>query len=249
MTLAPKIPTDLRTLLAEALQAYEVAVVMRYSAQQQAITTREQAEASRTVEFQQQQHQMAVAHSTAQEVVRAEQRRAADLLAAINTVAQAARELLEATGLAHIIGAPISVVTPPLPAQRPDEVIASAFTSTQVAATDLRLALLRLAEVYIECEQWETARDILQPLLMNKTGHLYAKARDLLCETYYRPGQNALAAGAWTDARRELAAVLATNPQYRDAEALLRESYLRPARTAIAKQQWESARNRLSPGA
>jgi len=245
MTQATTLAADLRILLADALQAYELAGAARYAAEQQGHALQQQVGAGAAALQHRKAQQLAAEQAPVEGVVRAEQTRAADLLGAIGAVEQTARTLLEAAGQAHIVGAPLRLDGVAAPTRRPDEAVATAFAAAQLAGTDLRLALLRLAQAYTEVGQWDNARRVLQPLLADKKAPLYPEARDLLCETHYRPGAKALTAESWTDAQRELAAASAANPQYRDVGALLRESYLRPARASITGQEWESAREPL----
>jgi tetratricopeptide (TPR) repeat protein len=99
-----------------------------------------------------------------------------------------------------------------------------------------------LAQAHLEAGRWEEARRVLQPLLEDTRAPLYAEARDLLAESYYRPALAALEAGQWEAARQGFAEVLKINPAYRDAAALEREAHLRPARAALEAGRYDEAR-------
>jgi len=99
-----------------------------------------------------------------------------------------------------------------------------------------------LAQAYLEAGRWEDARRVLQPLLEDTRAPLYAEARDLLAESYYRPALAALEAGQWEAARQGFAEVLKIDPAYRNAAALEREAHLRPARAALEAGRYDDAR-------
>lgn len=207
-------PGGLRTMLAEAVQAYE---------------------------------QTKAAYLRGRFLGEAEQARAGDLLAALAATEQAAQGLLTTAGLAHIAGAPLQLDETAAPARRADEAVAAALAAAQTAHVELRAALCRLAEVQLTGQKWDDARRTLKPLLADRSAPLGDYAHELLCESYYRPGQQALEAEQWETARDQFELTLKQQAGYSDADALLREAYLRPARQALEVRKWEAVRQHAEP--
>jgi len=214
---------DLPAMLGQAVQAYEVARVGHARARRQAAE-----EHQRAVEALEQRRQAELQRVEAEErrqqaLAAAEQERAGHLLAAIEDVERTARALLEKAGLAHIAGAPLRLDQSAGPSRQPDQAVAAAFVAAQTAYVDLRTALLDLSQTYLEAGQWDSARRVLQLLLGATDAPLYLEARDLWCESYYRPAQAALEAGEWQEAAALLKVLLKVAPGYRDVPRWLRD--------------------------
>jgi len=241
------IPHDLRTVIAEAIHAYELAQATRI--QLENASQQQYAQQVRVGEAQQQtaKQQLNAEYQRNQTQGKAEQERIGHLLAAIGDVDKTARDLLQQAGLAHITGAPVRVTGDVAPVRRTDGEVATAFAAAQLAQADLKGTLLRLAQVYLDAGHWEEVRRVLQPLLSDPKSPWHHEAQNLFCESYYRPGQQALAAGQWENARTQLEAVLAQQATYRDAATLRRTAYLRPAQHALEAKQWDVVRQHIQP--
>lgn len=168
-------------------------------------------------------------------VVSAEQERAGHLLAAIQEVEQAARELLEKTGLAHIAGAPLRLDETAAPVRRNDEAVAAAFASAQLAYTDLRIALFRLGTALADDARWEEAGRVVCLLLDDEKAPLYADARDLLCESYYRSASEASQVGEWSRAANGFRRLARINSCYKDTIERLKTLFSQ----ILEEQEWE----------
>lgn len=240
-------PNDLRAIIAEALHAYELAQATRL--QLESANQQQYAQQVRIGETQQQaaKQQLTAEYQRNQTQGKAEQERIGHLLAAIGEVDKAARDLLQKAGLAHITGAPVNVNSPVDPVRRADSEVAAAFATAQLAHADLKGTLLRLAQSYLEAGRWEETRRVLQPLLSEPKSPWQHDAHNLFCESYYRPGQQALTASQWGNARTLLEAVLAQQANYRDAATLLRTAYLRPAQQALESSQWDAVYQHIQP--
>jgi len=234
------LPADLQTVLLEALRAYELARATRLRAEGEARAARQAREEALQAEEARERQALEAERRAEQAVLRAEQERLGHLQAAADSVEAAARALLEKAGLAYIAGAPAPTTSKPTAQLRAEA--ACAFAEAQTAYADLRAALLTLAQAHLEAGRWEDARRAAQPLLEDARAPLYADARDLLAESYYRPALAALEAEEWETARKGFAEVLKINPAYRDAAALEREAYLRPARAALEAKRYDDAR-------
>ncbi len=180
-------------------------------------------------------------------IAEAEQARGGELLAAMAATEQAAQDLLAKAGLAHIAAAPLQLGEAVAPARRADEAVADAFSAAHTAYVDLRTSLCRLAEVQLTEQKWDDARRTLALLLADPKAPLAAYAHELLCESHYRPGKQALEVGQWEVARVQFDLALKEQAGYRDTDGLLREAYLRPARQALEAKQWEAVRQHAEP--
>ncbi len=127
------------------------------------------------------------------------------------------------------------------------EAVAAAFAEAQLSYVDLRTALLRLAQAYLDASRWNDARRALQPLLEDAKAPLSADARTLERESYLRPAGLALEAGRWEEAHQHAEAWLSQHKDDSDAQEVVRESYLRPARRALEAGQWEAVRQHIEP--
>lgn len=154
----------------------------------------------------------------------AEQGRAAELLAETRNVEQRAHDLLTKAGLAHIAGAPLQLGGPPAANRRSDEAVTAAFVTAQTASVELRTAIARLAAAQLGAGQWDAARRTLQPLLADKAAPLYSHAFDLLCQSHYDQGKQALAARRWEPAYRAFESALKFDKGFRDAAAQQQET-------------------------
>jgi len=236
------LPSDLQTVLLEALRAYELARATRLRAEGDARAARRAREEALQAEEAHARQALEAERRAEESVLRAEQERLGRLQAAADPVESAARALLEKAGLAYIAGAPATPTGQPSAPRRADADAAQAFAEAQTAYADLRVALVTLAQAHLEAGRWEEARRVLQPLLEDTRAPLYAEARDLLAESHYRPALAALEAGQWAAARKGFAEVLKVNPAYRDAAALEREAHLRSARAALEEGRYDEAR-------
>ena len=239
------LPSELQTALLDALRAYELACAARLRAEWEARAARQEREEALRAEEARARQDLEAERRAEESVLRAEQERLGHLQAAIDGVEAAARALLEKAGLAYIAGAPAAPTGRPSAPRRADADAAQAFAEAQTAYADLRAALAALAQAYLEAGRWEDARRAAQPLLKDAEAPLYAEARDLLAESYYRSALAALEAGQWEAARKGFAEVLKVNPAYRDAAALEREAHLRPARAALEAGRYDEARSPL----
>ena len=211
------LPSDLQTVLLEALRAYELARATRLRAEGDARAARRAREEALQAEEAHARQALEAERRAKESVLRAEQERLGRLQAAADAVESAARALLEKAGLAYIAGAPATPTGKPSAPRRADTEAAQAFAEAQTAYADLRVALVTLAQAHLEAGRWEEARRVLQPLLEDTRAPLYAEARDLLAESYYRPALAAIQAQQWGQASEALHALRQINPQYRDA--------------------------------
>jgi len=241
------LPSDLQTVLLEALRAYELARATRLRAEGEARAARQAREEALQAEETRARQALDAKRRAEEAVLKAEQERLGRLQAATEAVEAAARALLEKAGLAYIAGAPATPTGQPSAPRRADADAAQAFAEAQTAYADLRLALVTLAQAHLEAGRWEEARRVLQPLLEDTRAPLYADARDLLAESHYRPALAALETGQWEAARRGFAEVLKIDPAYRDAAALEREAHLRPARAALEANHYAEVQAHLEP--
>ena len=241
------LPSDLQTVLLEALRAYELARATRLRAEVEARAARQAREKALQAEEAHARQALEAERRAEEAVLKAEQERLGHLQAATDAVEAAARALLEKAGLAYIAGAPATPTGKPAAPRRADAEVAQAFAEAQTAYADLRTALLNLAQAHLEAGRWEEACRVLQPLLEDAKAPLYAEACDLLAESYYRPALAALEAGQWGAARKGFAEVLKIHPAYRDAAALEREAHLRPARAALEANCYAEAQAHLEP--
>ena len=124
------LPSDLQTVLLEALRAYELARATRLRAEGEARAARRAREEALQAEETRARQALEAERRAEEAVLKAEQERLGRLQAATEAVEAAARALLEKAGLAYIAGAPAptaskpaahSVPTPPrpLPRRRP----------------------------------------------------------------------------------------------------------------------------------
>jgi WD40 repeat protein/outer membrane protein assembly factor BamD (BamD/ComL family) len=246
MAAKPAHTTDgLRTMLVQALEAYELAQITQVQAEHQAKT--DQRQHLDTLQKQQQAQLQQVEtdqkHETA--IAKAEQERIGQLLTLIRQVKQGAIDLLEKAGLAHISGAPLRLDESAAPSHLSGEAVSKAFASAQVAYVELRTALFRLSLAYAEAAQWDEARRIVEPLLKDTQTPLYSDARELFCETCYQPAVLALQTDDWNSARQGFEAVIKVNATYRDVGKLLRETYLCPAQNTLRAGRLHEARRLL----
>jgi ribosomal protein L7/L12 len=217
------LPSDLQTVLLEALRAYELARATRLRAEGEARAARRAREEALQAEETRARQALEAERRAEEAVLKAEQERLGRLQAAADAVEAAARALLEKAGLAYIAGAPATPTGQPSAPRRADADAAQAFAEAQTAYADLRVALVTLAQAHLEAGRWEEARRVLQPLLEDTRAPLYAEARDLLAESHYRPALAALEAGQWEAARRGFAEVLKINPAYRTDDVEVRK--------------------------
>lgn len=162
----------------------------------------------------------------------AEQGRAKSLLSSIQATEQAARELLQKVGLAHIAGAPLQLSENAAPIRRPDEVLAAAFADVQLAQANLRSTLLRLAQRFADEGNWPVAQSVLKPLLDDQQAPLYAEALKLLQQIYLRANQQPLTGKEWPQPQ-EIQAWLASNSGELGLIEWLCETYYQIARKAL----------------
>ena len=211
------LPSELQTALLDALRAYELARATRLRAEWEARAARQEREEALRAEEARARQDLEAERRAEESVLRAEQERLGHLQAAIDGVEAAARALLEKAGLAYIAGAPAAPTGKPSAPRRADADAAQAFAEAQTAYADLRLALVTLAQAHLEAGRWEDARRVLQPLLKDAEAPLYAEARDLLAESYYRPALAAIQSRQWERAIGDLRALRKVYPQYRDS--------------------------------
>jgi len=171
----------------------------------------------------------------------AEQGRAKSLLSSIQATEQAARELLQKVGLAHIAGAPLQLSENAAPIRRPDEVLATAFADVQLAQANLRSTLLRLAQGFADEGNWPVAQSVLKPLLDDQQAPLYAEALKLLQQIYLRANQQPLTGAEWPQPQ-EIQAWLARNTGELGLIEWLCETYYQIARQALQDGNWLLAR-------
>jgi WD40 repeat protein/outer membrane protein assembly factor BamD (BamD/ComL family) len=232
---------NLRSVIAQAIKAYELAQTTHVQAEREAQD--ELQKRLKTLQAQQQSKRQQVEAKHKQEIAEAtaKQQRINDLIMALDQLKQASHILLEKTSLAYILGEPIDPKSVP-PNGSKDKAVASDFADAQVAFADLRAALLRLATAYSNDARWDEARRVVQPLLDDTQSALYKQARNLYCKTYYDPAVAALNAEKWEEARQGFEAVLSVHAGYKEAKQLWCETYYQPAVAALKKGEWEIAR-------
>src|SRR5579884_2098953 len=238
-------PEGLRTMLAQALQAYELALAMRIKAEREAESEQQQHLSILQEQQKTQKQQIQVDHKRDSMIATAEKERLGHLLAAIEQVRKASYDLLEKAGLAHIAGAPLRLEETAAPVRRKDEAIAKDFGAAQLAYIDLRTTLFQLATAFADAERWEEARRVVESLLDNTKSPLYDEALNLFCETYYQPARAALQLEGWAEARQGFTKILTRQASYKDTNQLLRETYLRPAQQALDTKHYDTARLHL----
>jgi len=234
-------PKVLRTILKEALWAYEQARSVRLQTERRAdealrrqtgALDAEQKELTRRLQATQ-QGQMAGGQ--------AEQERLGHLLAEVEALEQAARTLLEEAGLAHITGAPAQIAGDPAPVRRGDGEVTAAFVQAQTSFVGLRETMCKLAEAQLDAGQWEEARRTLTPLRQDKDAPLYTAAAELQRASYLRPAQQALEAGQWEAVREHIDPWLKEHKGDSEAESSFQESYYRPAQQALDANKADEA--------
>jgi formylglycine-generating enzyme required for sulfatase activity len=92
--------------------------------------------------------------------------------------------------------------------------------------------------------QWAAAREQLAATLAQQAD--YRDAGALLRAAYLRPAQQALEAKRWDEARQHAGLWLKEHKADGDARTLICESHYRPGAAALAAGQWEAARAQLA---
>lgn len=137
-------PEGLRPMLEQAVSAYELARTAKLLAERDAAATREQALVALQA---QQKAEVERAGERERSTVRGatgEQERLTQLLAQVEQVESAAKNLLERAGLAQVMGSPLKFDEVAAATRRDDETVAAAFANAQIAQVELRERLLAL---------------------------------------------------------------------------------------------------------
>lgn len=169
----------LRDMIQQATSAYELAITTQARIATQAAKRHEQRlsdlAAQQAADASQREEHLRDQKAAAQ----AEAARAHMLSALADDLHKSAASLLERAALAHVFGfGPVSTdVTPHLAT---GEQAAAAFSAAQVAAVDLRAALLRLAQEYLRGGDWLQAREVATPLTAESVGSLATEATAVL---------------------------------------------------------------------
>jgi len=240
---------SIRTVIQQAMSAYELAVATRIRAEREA----------------QELHHTRVAGLEAQELAaskdREQARRSQQAVAATKVqrievlatladeVKKSAASLLEKAALAHVRGFSARSVDSVQAHTASDEQAAAAFTAAEVASVELRAALLKLAEAHLKSGHWKQARDVLIPLRDEATGHFANEVTALLHTAYLQEATSALDSGQWDQARQLTEEALQLAPGDEAPAQLLREisfrqalAYLQEATSALDSGQWDQAR-------
>jgi formylglycine-generating enzyme required for sulfatase activity len=175
----------------------------------------------------------------------AEQERAESLLSSIQATEQAARDLLQKVGLAHIVGTPLQLDENAAPIRRSDQVLATAFADVQLAQANLRTTLLRLGQSFANEGNWTVAQSVLKPLLDDQQAPLYAEALKLLQQIYLRANQDVLTGEEWPQPQ-EIQQWLARNTDQLGLIEWLCETYYQIARQALQDENLPLAEEYLS---
>lgn len=167
-----------------------------------------------------------------------------DLFAAIQAAQQAADDLLQKAGMAHLLGAPLQLNQGHIiprheeSAYSGDDAIVKAFAAAQLAYAEVRVSLLRLAELFTKQGRWQLAQKIAQPFLDNPQDPLHDEALNILRQTHYQPALAALQNGDLQKAQQELQKVLQLRPNEIDLE--LTRALIDAGLTDEAKQLLEN---------
>jgi len=169
------------------------------------------------------------------------------LLSAIQVAQQAANDLLQKAGVAHLLGAPLQLnqghVIPRHEESASthysaDDAIVKAFAAAQLAYAEVRVSLLRLADLFTKQGRWQLAQKIAQPFLDNAQDPLHDEALNILRQTHYQPALAALQNGDLQKAQQELQKVLQLRPNEIDLE--LTRALIDAGLTDKAKQLLEN---------
>lgn len=233
---------SLRDIIQQAMTAYELAVIASARTERKAqhsyrqrladIDTQERADHEAQDRIFKSQAGTAAAEATRVEA----------LALLVEDLKKSAASLLELAALAHVRGFSAGPVEPVQAHAATDEETASAFTAAQVASVELRTAMLKLAEAYLDNCEWEQARRILTPLRTESGGAFLDEATTLLHASYLNEGASALASHNWEQARRQTEEALKLAPGNGAATRLLREISLQQARETLAGGDPHAAR-------
>ncbi len=218
---------SLRSLLRQALSAYELAVAAHLRTQREATEFHRQRMASIAAQEHSVHKQREHDHQQEQRAAAPEAARAEILAELVGKVQEAATSLLERASLAYVRGFSSGSVGAVQPHMATDEQAAAAFAAAQTAAVDLRAALLKLARVHLEDGRWEQARNLLISLQSEAAGALGEEAAGLLYSTYLGEATSAAGHGEWQKAQQLEDLALKLFPDERTTDPGRVESLLR----------------------
>lgn len=175
---------------------------------------------------------------TAKIIGNAEQYRFSLLLREIQKGEEAALQLLKKTSLVHLSGTPFSLKEKPTDIRRNDEFVSSLFAEVQLAISDLNTTLLQLANAFLEAQQWEQARNVIQPLIEVEDSPFYKPALDLLCASHNLPSIEALNAGNLEIAYEGFKIVQELDDSYEDVRMNITELLYQQGLQCIADHEW-----------
>jgi WD40 repeat protein len=243
------VTVSLRTMIHQAVTAYEIAVATRARAERTAQRSHferlEDLEAEEGAESNERKHLF----ESQKGVAAAEAKRVEIIAVLAEDLTKAAVGLLDKAALAHVRGFNAGSVGAVHAHTATDEQTAAAFAAAQVASVDLRCALLKLARAHLEDRDWKQARKVLIPLRADATGAFLDEVTALLHASYLNEGTSALHNGEWEQARKVLIPLRAdaTGAFLDEVTALLHASYLNEGTSALHNGEWEQARKVLIP--
>ena len=131
-----------------------------------------------------------------------EQERVGQLLSLAHDIQLSADNLLKKAGMAHILGLPLGLDEKMLAFRQEMDSMPSLYSGVQLAFTDIRFAIFRLANALLEVGAWESARNTANPLLQDIRLPLYKESHAHVCQTYIRQAQKSYQAGHSNQAER-----------------------------------------------
>ena len=187
-------PTSkLRDIQQQAVQAYELVQLTRLRLEAGALQAFKEKlnelKDNRNAEEQNLQQELEINALTS------EQERAGQLLSLANEIKASAENLLKKAGMAHMLGLPLSLDEKVPPSRQNKETMVGLYSGVQLALTDLRFSIYRLANAFMEVGAWESARDTVNPLVQDVRMPLYKESHTLVCETFLRQSQKNYKAG------------------------------------------------------
>lgn len=230
-------PQALQRMLADTIQSYETAKEVHTRAWQQIDDERTEALSKLESEDQAHQAELSQVQQADRSATEAEQVNLLPMLESVQTLENEARTLLEASGLSNLtpvvpmltgvvnVTAIELVSDPSWTSQVQQEQAATAFRTVYSEYGALFTNVCQLGRFYVENRQWEMARQTVQPLLADTGSVFYDRAKEVYCESYYQPAQDALDRNQWVAARQNFQHILEVDTSYRDAATLIQDTY------------------------
>jgi len=230
-------PQALQRMLADTIQAYETAKEAHARAWERIDDERTQALSKLESEDQARQAELSQVQQTERAVTEAEQTDLLPMLESVQTLENEARTLLEASGLSNLTPV-VPMLTgavnataielasdPSRTSQVQQEQATTTFRTVYSEYGEVLTTVCQLGRFYVENQQWDMARQTVQPLLGDAGSVFYDRAKEVYCESYYQQAQDALDLNQWVAARQNFQHILEVDTSYRDAAILIQDTY------------------------